>query len=59
MGIDLTCTPGAGLYRAVGVEWWDHLGNAGTEVVRNSVRACDPHPPARDAVIEFIMAGVA
>ena len=34
MGVDLTCRPAAALYRAVGVEWRDHLGNAGHEVVR-------------------------
>ena len=34
MGIDYACRPGAALYRAVGVEWRDHAGNAGHEVVR-------------------------
>ncbi len=34
MGVDLTCRPAAALYRAVGVEWRDHRGNAGYEVVR-------------------------
>lgn len=34
MGIDFTCTQQGGLFRAVGVEWVDHLGNAGHELVR-------------------------
>ena len=34
MGVDLTCRPAAALYRAVGVEWRDYLGNPGHEVVR-------------------------
>ena len=34
MGVDLTCRPGAVLYRAVGVEWVDHLGEAGHELVK-------------------------
>lgn len=34
MGVNLTCRPAAALYRAVGVEWRDHLGNVGHEVVR-------------------------
>ena len=34
IAVDLTCRPAAALYRAVGVEWRDHLGNPGHEVVR-------------------------
>lgn len=35
MGIDLTCRRGpVPLYRAVGVEWLDHQGNPGHELVR-------------------------
>ena len=33
MGMSRACSPGS-FYRAVGVEWTDHLGNPGHEVVR-------------------------
>lgn len=33
MGMSRACNPG-NFYRAVGVEWTDHLGNQGHEVVR-------------------------
>lgn len=34
MGINLACTRKGGMFRAVGVEWRDHQGNAGHEMVR-------------------------
>ena len=34
MGINLACTRQGGMFRTVGVEWIDHLGNAGHELVR-------------------------
>ena len=34
MGIDFACHPAGVLYRAVGVEWRDHLGRAEHELVR-------------------------
>ena len=34
MGINLVCTQQGGMFRAVGVEWIDHQGNAGHEMVR-------------------------
>ena len=34
MGIDTTCGKQGGMYRGVGVEWVDHQGTAGHELVR-------------------------
>ncbi|WP_413873571.1 hypothetical protein [Albidovulum sp.] len=34
MGIDTACTRGGGIYRGVGVEWLDHQGRPGHELVR-------------------------
>lgn len=34
MGIDLACRRKGGMFRAVGVEWRDHHGNTGHEMVR-------------------------